>query len=403
LSSDEPSARRTLDRFGRGDLPTDRPSWWRILIPGPRLRWGTGGLVVLSVVVALLILAVFFVPDWLVQRPHDLNTLQGNQRVQGELSLAQTRNSVRAALVQGVGGGLVLLTFAVGIAQLLVARQGQLVDRFTKTIEQLGNDAVDVRLGGVFALQQIAQRAEYARPAAEILLAYLKIHATDDEKASTSLTSRQASLPGSLRGSEVRLRPDLQAALRILVRDGLWARETMGPLDLSFIDVRLADLAGVDLSQVVLLGAQLQGSNLRNARVVSADLRRANLDGADLSLADLSGADLSSASLRGARLEKARLSDALLVGADLRGSSLILADLRFADATNANLSDLTANGAKLDQAVLTGANLTNADLSGATLRDLRLDEKTLLQHVKLKDAVMDDATAAWVNAHRVAR
>lgn len=396
----EPRQERPLDRFGRRDLPAKGRSWWRILIPGQKLRWGSGSVLLVGVIIALLVFAVIFVPSWLVKRPAGLNQLTGNERVLAEISLAQARNAVRTTLVQALGGGIVLLTLAVGFGQLVVARQGQLVDRFTKTIEQLGAGAVDVRLGAIFALQQISERPEYARPVAEILLAYLKTHAADQAEAQGKDSPQKGSAAVSGVGtdaSRVRLRPDLQAALRLLVADGLWTRAMPGRLDLSFINVRYADLGGVNLAAVVLLGAVLDGSNLRDARMTHADLRRVSLKDADLTGADLRGADLTGATVACAHLDNAQLTDALLVKADLTGATLKRADLTFTDATKADLSGAILNAAHLDKAVLRGAILRDCSLVGATMRGLRLDSETDLTHADFSNAVMDDESRAEIN------
>jgi hypothetical protein len=41
--------------------------------------------------------------------------------------------------------------------ELSVAQEGQITDRYTKAVENLGEDAIDVRLGGVYALQRIME------------------------------------------------------------------------------------------------------------------------------------------------------------------------------------------------------------------------------------------------------
>jgi len=387
---------RLLDRFGRHDLPAEGRSWWRIFIPGQKLRWGSSGLLLVGLVITLLVFAVFFVPDWLVHKPTGLSQLTGNQRVTAEISLAEARNSVRTTLVQALGGAVVLLTLAVGLGQLVVARQGQLVDRFTKTVEQLGANAVDVRLGAIFALQQIAERPEYARPVAEILVAYLKTNAGDQGNDSPKKGSPTVSGVG-VDASRVRLRPDLQAALRILVADELWARTMPGRLDLSFIDVRYADLSGVNLVAIILLGAVLDGSDLRGARMSYADLRRVSLKDADLRGADLRNADLTGATVAHARFDKAQLTDALLVETDLIGAVLKGADLTLTDATNANLSGAILDAAHLDKAVLNGAILRDCKLIGTTMLLLRIDSETDFTHVDFSKAVIDDETRTEIN------
>ncbi|MFL6161793.1 MAG: pentapeptide repeat-containing protein [Jatrophihabitantaceae bacterium] len=346
----------------------------------------------------MLLLAVFVLPNVIVRPPQQLSSLPASDRVQSLLSLAQTRNAVRTSLIQAVGGALVLLTLAASIGQLLVARQGQLVDRFTKTIDQLGNDSVDVQLGGVFALQQIARRPDYARPAAEILRAYLKIHASDPASTTQASVVGTEHSPGDgARGAAVRLRPNLQAALRILVKDGLWDKSAMGVLDLSFIDVQVADLAGADLSAVVLLGARLQGSNLRNCRLNGADLRQASLDRADLRGADLSGADGTRASLKEANLDKAKLTAATFEAADLSNATMLRAGLQDTDFTDATLSGVKAGGSTLIRTVLIGTNLDKIDLADSTLRDIRFDPVSSPVGANLTGALTDEDTMSWLS------
>jgi uncharacterized protein YjbI with pentapeptide repeats len=391
MSARGPKAR---DLFGREDLPERASSQWRFLVPGRRMRVGSAAVVLVGFVGTLLLLAAFVLPNILVDRPRALDALRGVDRVQQELALDQARNAVRNTMVQAVGGLVVLLTFGVGFGQLMVARRGQLVDRFTKTIEQLG-ESIDVRIGAIYALQQIAERPEYARPVAETLLAYLKTNAAEGVGASQRDEDEAGSrsvLSSDVTGHRVRLRPDLQAALRVLVVDGLWKRATSSRLDLSFITVRYADLSRVDLSGAVLLGAILDGSNLRGANLSTADLRRAGFAGADLRTADLTGADLSGAQLTGARLDNARLHDSLLVNANLTQASLKQSDLSFADASYATFSHASLNAAKLDGSVLIGASLDSSDLSGATMLDSRFDERTDFTHAKQDDAVVHEGT-----------
>ncbi|HAM1859819.1 TPA: pentapeptide repeat-containing protein [Listeria monocytogenes] len=99
------------------------------------------------------------------------------------------------------------------------------------------------------------------------------------------------------------------------------------------------------------------GKWLRNEGGEKADLSYANLRFANLRLADLSYANLRFANLRLADLSYANLRLADLSNADLSYANLRLADLRFADLSNANLR----------LADLRFADLSNADLSYANL------------------------------------
>jgi hypothetical protein len=199
--------------------------------------------------------------------------------------------------------------------QLEVARQGQVTERFTRAIDQLGQrgedplDRLDVRLGGIYALERIARDSEVDRPAiAEILTAYIRTHSPrplTPGQPSADLTRDQVrDLP------DLRTRaPDVQAALTVLSRGRFAALATVGHgrLDLRAADLRNANLHGASLEWADLSDAHLEGALLAGARLEGADLRHARLEGAHLA---------------GAKLKRANLADAHLEGADLGGADL---------------------------------------------------------------------------------
>ncbi|HHT6317589.1 TPA: pentapeptide repeat-containing protein [Listeria monocytogenes] len=105
-----------------------------------------------------------------------------------------------------------------------------------------------------------------------------------------------------------------QAELDVVIeKHEKWLRDGYGErANLSYADLRRADLSGAnlrganlsyaDLRRADLSGANLRGANLRRANLSYADLRRADLSGANLRVANLSYADLSYANLRRADL-----------------------------------------------------------------------------------------------------
>jgi hypothetical protein len=53
-----------------------------------------------------------------------------------------------------------------------------ITDRLTHAIDQLGNDKVDVRIGGIYALERLAKDSASDWPAiGEILAAFIRAHA----------------------------------------------------------------------------------------------------------------------------------------------------------------------------------------------------------------------------------
>ncbi|WP_244224158.1 pentapeptide repeat-containing protein [Streptomyces tirandamycinicus] len=248
--------------------------------------------------------------------------------------------------------------------------EGQITDRYTAAVENLGDDAIDVRLGGIYALQRIMQDSVRDHPTiVNVLTAYIRSHAPLPEAPRRSAEAEDQKKEQS---KPTEPDADVQAALSVLGR-----RNPIHDAGRTWIDLHRADLRGADLSSADLSSADLRGADLRGATLGSTDLsgadllmanlRGADLDDADLSSADLRGTDLTGAGLRAADLTGAELSSADLRDADLRGAGLRDAGLRGADLRAADLT-----GADLSSADLTGADLRGADLRGANLRNCRV-------------------------------
>ena len=161
-----------------------------------------------------------------------------------------------------------------------------MADRYTKAIEQLGSDKLDVRIGGIYALERIARDSARDHPTVmEVLAAFIREHSHEQAPAPEHDTDQAR--PRTTR-------PDLQAALTVVGRRDVKR------------DIRRADLARADLSGASLTYTDLSGVDLTGADLSGASLLDADLTGADLTNADLTGARLTSAYFAGPNLTRTR-------------------------------------------------------------------------------------------------
>jgi Pentapeptide repeats (8 copies) len=330
---------------------------WAAWPQGP--RWLTGGIA--AVVLAMVIVWALLVPaaDWLAH--HDVGSVTGPLRT---LRLQTARDAARGRLLT-LGAGLLALSALIFTAlnfNLLrrnseqadqwqrrsheLTEHGQVTDRYTKAIEQLGSDKLDVRIGGIYALERIARDSATDHPTVmEVLSAFIREHSREQWPPPPT------DEPGSDAPTHM-TRPDVQAALTVIARRDI--QRDRQPIDLTEADLAHANLGGATLVGAVLSRVNLHGATLFRANLVDGYLNEAALTDANLFHANLTRAILFRANLIGAYLTNAGLTDANLNGANL---------------TRADLSDAKLTGANLTRANLTGANLTGAKLSRANLAD----------------------------------
>ena len=219
------------------------------------IRWTLGGIAAVGLAPAAA--RVLFVPagDRLVH--HDVSSARGPL-------LRTARDAARGRLLTA-GAGL-LATGAVLFAaqKFVLSRDGQVTDRYDKAIEQLGSEKLDMRIGGIHALERVARDSPADHPAVmEMLAAFIR-----------EPSHEQWPPPDpSGRARERSLRPDVQAALTVVGRR-LTERD-IGPVDLA-----RADLTGANLGGARLTGANLTSADLTDADLTRADLTRAELTGA---------------------------------------------------------------------------------------------------------------------------
>lgn len=333
--------------------------------------------------------------------------------------LADAENSYRATLAQILGGiaigiGLYYTWRRVTIAEkeLKVSQEGQITERFTRAVDQLGavdhfgNPALEIRLGGIYALERISTESKKDYwPIMEILTAYVRknssIEIVRTQKVNNLVMDIQANESTKSEASEVRrVSLDIHAILTVIKRrknyfnsgesNILNLRDTyLEEVDLEWAHLEGADISGTNLRQAILDGAHLEGANLAWVNLEWAFLKGAHLEGADIKESHLEWAFLIGAHFEEVDLEWAHLERAYIRGAHFEGANLGKAHLEGADLEGAHLDGADLEGAHLEGAYLKGAhlerveNLTIEQLSKVTtLYNATIDEELLIQ---LKD------------------
>ena len=259
-----------------------------------------------------------------------------------ESNSATVRN-VGLVIAAAIALPLALWRSVVGWRQADTAQRSLLNERYQKGAEMLGNEVLSVRLGGIYALQQLAQEnpGEFHIRIMKLFCAFAR-HPVKD----VSITPAQR----EQRLRRTPLRQDVQAIMDIIIN-------------------RSESLVAVERSADYRL--DLRGAVLQGIIVAGANLSRANLSGADLS--------------GGLITERTNLSCAIFVNSKLGG--IVIGGN--SNLYKAQFLDAILIGAKLFDVNLSCANLTNAKLSGAELAMSNLC-RTIFEVATLSSALFTD-------------
>jgi uncharacterized protein YjbI with pentapeptide repeats len=338
-------------------------------------------------VLAVLLTAVVIVPPHLI----DTHGTTAEQRLKAE-------NDLRSTLLQAIAGAFLLLglyftaqTLRLNTRTLEVTREGQITERLTRAIEQLGNEeSLDVRLGGIYALERLARDSPTDHGTImEVLTAFLREHGPE------SAQGKQATPAAKPGGNGEASPPDgdgQEEAERSLQADSQAVATVLGRRHREYDQEDRLNLDRAHLEGATLTGAHLEGAMLKSAHLERANLGAAHLEGAILDSAHLERANLSAAHLEEAILYRAHLEGATLSGAHLEGATLFVAHLKEAvlieaHLEGASLSHAHLEGADLSEAHLEGAVLSGAHLEGASLHRAHLERATL-RNVHLERAIL---------------
>jgi hypothetical protein len=122
----------------------------------------------------------------------------------------ELRSDIRRTFAQAVGATVLLIGLYLTAKTLRTTQEGQITDRFTKAINQLGEpgpEKLAIRLGGIYALERIARDSLRDKPPiVEILAAYVRAHAAWKEEQLLHDESPPSETPPML-GNQLHPRP----------------------------------------------------------------------------------------------------------------------------------------------------------------------------------------------------
>jgi uncharacterized protein YjbI with pentapeptide repeats len=246
--------------------------------------------------------------------------------------------------------------------QAELTREGQVTDRYVEAVKLLSSENTTVRIGGIFALERIANDSKDDRQTVvELLTAHIR--------ENTRVNPRTP--------KDTHVAADVQAALTVLARRSVDVED----FRLDFYHCGLND---AKLSDGDFRGAIFYYSNLTGVLFAGADLENAGLSFCHAERAGFRhcyarGANFVNAVYRNCWFIQADLTDADFHGCDLSGSDF---GRRYAEDGNSPLPPAILTNANFIQAKLTGTNLRGVDLS--TVRGLKREQ--------LAEAITDDNT-----------
>ncbi|MFI9175814.1 pentapeptide repeat-containing protein [Streptomyces lincolnensis] len=252
--------------------------------------------------------------------------------------------------------------------ELDIAREGQVTERFTAAVAQLGDTSPDVRLGGVYALERIMRDSpKDQRSIVGVLSAFIRTHcgrATSDRQGPRDTVAVAAAATAV---AERRPHHDDEELVN-------WSGCRLTDIAVEGAYLSFSDLSGVTISHTDLYSGDLSSSDL--SRAVLDDV---GFDGVNFADSVLAGVDLTKSHPPEAPNVVVFLSDIEFPQCDLTRTNfsrlgLSHIDFRHADLTDANLSHTEVAPESQDpffvgRTSFEGATMANTNLDGADLRE----------------------------------
>ena len=226
-------------------------------------------------------------------------------------------------------------------------------ERYQRGAEMLGSPVLAVRLGGIYALQSLAEEhpENYHIQIMRLFCAFVRTPpcSENDPTPFFTLDPELGDLPI--------LREDVQTIISVIGFRGTFEKDIEAENGYR-LDLRGAVLAGAELNDADFAAAHFEGATLFHANLNRARLEDARLDRARLECSELSGAKCAKASFYTAQLWGCVARCADLSGADFFGANLRDADLGSAKLTGSDMRATNLLSARLSDAEVTGTKFS---------------------------------------------
>jgi uncharacterized protein YjbI with pentapeptide repeats len=325
-------------------------------------------------------------------------------------------DKVRSTWINAIGGLFFFVTayFAwknsdISHKQLLATQEKQITERFSKAVEQLGEESITVRLGAIYSLERIAKDSKYDHwTIMEVLTAFIREKSNRENENLTLLLENEVLrhfaenfmyqgvstldvskiIEGTYSYYNDKVPQDVQASLTVIGRRNI---ENDNESEEKRLDLSKTNLNNTELYRANLDNADLIGGKLNGAGLIKAKLNNALLYGTEFNQALLNYAELNGAKLNGAELNDAKMRATKLKKAELNTAKLYKAFLQEADFTDAYLTATILIEADFRGANLTRADLSDADIEAANFKDSQTQKTQITVEQILKAKNWDKA------------
>lgn len=243
------------------------------------------------------------------------------------LEVAKLENEYRKTMAQIIGGTVILVglyftwqQITLTNKQLNISYEGQISERFTRAIDQLGSEKLEVRVGGVYSLGQVGNFSKNDHLAVlQTLSSFVREHAKNkklipykrpENTIIIDIKPGKKVYKGNLILKETpRLRADIYAALNVIKRrKEEYRKEERNTLNFGKVDIRGADLSEGHFERSIFCFSNLRKVKFLKTHLENADLRYTSLHNTDFTGAYLNGTDFSYSVLHDANFNGVNLS-----------------------------------------------------------------------------------------------